>query len=432
MDTTVAELGIACEACHGPGAEHVRANRDPRHRYAQYFDDSPDPSIVNPARLDAERSSQVCGQCHGIHRPRQALPRESRLPDDWRDHGLSYRPGEDLEDHRYLVQSSKAGERRFEEIRFFDPHLLEDRFWSDGMVRVSGREYNGLVASPCFVRGTGERRLGCSSCHRMHPEPGDPRSLEEWAEDQLGVGMDGNGACLQCHERFASERALASHSHHETGSSGSLCANCHMPYTTYGLLKAIRSHTIDSPDLRVPRDTGRPLACNLCHLDKGMGWTRRFLQEWYDAPDIELPPAVSAVPSSLMWLLSGDAGQRALAAWAMGWDAAIEASSTPGSWMAPFLAQLLVDPYDAVRYIAVRSLRRQPGFEDFEYDYMAPQSERERGVRAAKDRWQALQAVSGAVPHLDSLLDDPKGELPPGVFEILYRQRNDGRVSLAE
>ena len=31
-----------------------------------------------------------------------------------------------------------------------DPRFLRDSFWSDGMVRVSGREYNGLIESPCF------------------------------------------------------------------------------------------------------------------------------------------------------------------------------------------------------------------------------------------------------------------------------------------
>ena len=33
MDTRVRELGIACEACHGPAEEHVRVNRNPLRRY---------------------------------------------------------------------------------------------------------------------------------------------------------------------------------------------------------------------------------------------------------------------------------------------------------------------------------------------------------------------------------------------------------------
>ena len=35
-----------------------------------------------------------------------------------------------------------------------DPGFVEDSFWSDGMVRVSGREYNGLIDSPCFKDAT--------------------------------------------------------------------------------------------------------------------------------------------------------------------------------------------------------------------------------------------------------------------------------------
>ena len=27
--------------------------------------------------------------------------------------------------------------------------------------------------------------------------------------------------------------------------------------------------------------TGRPNACNLCHLDKTLGWTAQYLEQWY-------------------------------------------------------------------------------------------------------------------------------------------------------
>ena len=47
-----------------------------------------------------------------------------------------------------------------------------------------------------------------------------------------------------------------------------------MPYTTYGLLKTIRSHTDQQSVGRRRRvETGRPNACNLCHLDKTLAWT---------------------------------------------------------------------------------------------------------------------------------------------------------------
>ena len=148
--------------------------------------------------------------------------------------------------------------------------LMEGSFWSDGQVRVSGREFNGLAASACFKRG----EMSCLSCHSLHHYQ-DP-------DDQLGARMEGNQACLQCHSSFAAK--LESHTHHRAESTGSLCYNCHMPFTTYGLLKAIRSHTITSPTVRSSLATGRPNACNLCHLDKSLGWTAQKLNGWYGQP----------------------------------------------------------------------------------------------------------------------------------------------------
>ena len=65
-DTTVAEFGIACEACHDGGASHVVTNRSPLRRYTLHLTGRADPTIVQPARLDPRRSSQVCGQCHSV------------------------------------------------------------------------------------------------------------------------------------------------------------------------------------------------------------------------------------------------------------------------------------------------------------------------------------------------------------------------------
>ena len=109
---------------------------------------------------------------------------------------------------------------------------LRGRYWSDGMVRVIGREFNSLIESKCYRAGT----LSCLSCHSMHSS--DPNN-------QLAAGMDTDRACVQCHPQVGTN--VAQHTHHAAGSEGSRCYNCHMPYTSYGLLKAARSHQINSP-----------------------------------------------------------------------------------------------------------------------------------------------------------------------------------------
>ena len=48
FDTHVSELGISCQACHGPGEEHVRVNRNPVRRYSNYFDDGAEGTITQP------------------------------------------------------------------------------------------------------------------------------------------------------------------------------------------------------------------------------------------------------------------------------------------------------------------------------------------------------------------------------------------------
>ena len=415
FDTQVAEFGIACEACHGPGEAHVRLNRNPLRRYRFHLEGIPDPSIVQPARLSHRLSSQVCGQCHGIL--------EFYEKDDfehWIDHGYPYRPGDSLSETKLLVQFKDRQIPRIQQLAKRNPHYWEEKFWSDGMVRVSGREYNGLIETPCFQRG----ELSCLSCHAMHQSPEDPRPLSLWANDQLKPGMESNQACLQCHD--SSRFETPAHTHHPPASSGSQCYNCHMPYTTYGLLKAIRSHQIDTPTVQASLQTGRPNACNQCHLDKTLDWAASHLEEWYDVPRPELTQEEQSVAASLLWLLRGDAGQRALMAWSLGWESARQISGS--DWIPPFLGQLLEDPYDAVRFIAERSLRRSKAFADWEYEFFGPPQVRAAAHREVLELWRGL-------PHQSDkpeVLVDANGAVNRDLQERLLRQRDDRVVSLAE
>ena len=392
-DTRVAELGIACEACHGPAAEHVRLNSDPRRRYTLHLQKHGDPSVVQPGRLSAKRSSEVCGRCHSVHAAREE--------ENWLKEGSSFRPGADLEATVRVI-------RRPETFK-----LRRASFWSDGMIRVSGREYNGLLKTPCFQAGP----MSCLSCHAMH---------QSSPTNQLAKGMESNLACVQCHTAF--EGNLAQHTHHAANSSGSLCYNCHMPYTSYGLLKALRSHQISNPSVKTSLQTGRPNACNLCHLDKTLEWTAQNLSSWYRIPQDELSPEQKGVAASILWALKGDAGQRALIAWHMGWKPAQAISGD--SWLAPYLATLLEDPYPAVRYIASRSLKGLPAFGPFaaDYDYLAAADQLHRASQRASRIW-----TDAATPAANaSLLLEKDGRLNQDAVETLRRARDNRVVELDE
>jgi len=434
FDSRVVEFGIACEACHGPAEEHVRRNRDPVHRAAQHLQGESDGSIVNPANLDSRQSSRICGSCHSIS-VRAARHAGSRRQGFERD---TYRPGKPGPDSRVFIEPRlmdpdyrAPGHERGRQAAVLaeleaHPQLFESSFWSDGMVRISGRDYSAMIQSPCYERG----ELACSSCHSMHKSPEDGRSLDAWAHHQVDPARYDNRACTQCHAGFEQPAELVAHTRHTADSSGSSCYNCHMPYTTYGMLKAIRSHEISSPSVQESVETGRPNACNLCHLDQTLAWTAERLEEGYGIAVPPLSEDERDISAGALWALRGEAGVRAVAAHAMGWQPAMAASGS--EWMTPILSQLLADPYYAVRYIAADSLKKRERFANFEHDFIEPPARQQDVLFRARMIWSS-QPIE--IPSRDAgraVLRNEQGEFLFAEMSRLLRDRDDTPVFLAE
>lgn len=401
-DTRVAELGIGCESCHGPGAEHVAANQNPVRRYAQRMSDEPDDTIVNPAHLDPKASTQVCGQCHAMWD--YALTGQRMM--SWFDTGFTYRPGGDVEKNRKPQFSNKPG---------------DTGFWSDGLIRTAGREYNALHGSACYEKGG----MSCLSCHQLHQQADDPRPRAQWATDQLLPQPD-DASCLECHKSYGED--VAAHTHHPVDSSGSSCVNCHMPHTTYGLMKGVRTHRIESPSAAVTVRTGRPNACNQCHLDQTLAWTAGKLNEWYGMDVPTMSREDKTIAASIQAGLAGDAGQRALMAWSFGWPEAQKVAGT--DWLAPYLAEMLVDPYPAVRIIAERTLRTLPGYESFQHRLDATPDLRQRAKAEALTKW--IDSGGAKKQARDAILIQADGTLRTEAFEEVVKRRNNTKIRLVE
>jgi hypothetical protein len=331
--TSAAELGIACEACHGGGAAHVRAMQSPLRRYVGAKREE---LLLNPRDLSSERASEVCGRCHSYFFPKHEA--------DWWQNGFSrsYAPGEPLERAQLLLSPEVLAAPGAPELGAAARSL----FYRDGTIRVGGREYNGLVRSPCYERGHEERKLSCLSCHSLHR--GAP-------DDQLDPEKRGNRACAQCHAAQATD--VSAHSHHAPSSSGSLCYNCHMPHVSYALLGAIRSHRIDSPAFDA-RTKDKPNACNLCHLERTETWAAQQTAAWFgEKPSFVLDRAAdfpAEAPAAAVFALTGDAAVRAITAAALGRH---QSSADAPALRQQLLAELLRDDYAAVRIIAERSRR---------------------------------------------------------------------------
>jgi predicted CXXCH cytochrome family protein len=376
-------------------------------------------SIVQPGLLDNhQRSSQVCGQCHGVY------IRNDAQGAHFRDQGIDFVPGEDLLTKReYLFPPQDAefypDERsrlQAEEDFVRNPAFFRERFWDNGLTLAGGREFTALAVSKCYTHG----EISCLSCHSMHES--DPN-------DQLKPGMETGAACTQCHTEARYNAAISEHTYHAAESAGSNCLNCHMPRTTYALFSAIRNHQIESPDIGGSVNYGVPNACNLCHLDKPLAWTQDYLAEWYGYSKHELTTEQEKISAAIVWMLKGHAAQRVIVAWHAGWKPAQEASGS--DWLAPFVAPLLSDPYGVVRYVGAHSLATLPGFEKFEYDFLAPAEKLAADANAATILWERKRRGPPSRTGQNVLIAK-NGQLAEPVVKWLLEHRDHRPVTIKE
>jgi len=398
----VADLGIACESCHGPGAKHVARHRAPWNRYGEKGTGD----IVVPNQLPPHLSASVCGVCHGDLVDRGDAPDRRFLP------------GDRLEDWNWVVQRDLSQfPSEVQEAILDDDERIEGGYWDDGTVRVVGRDYNGLALTPCHTAG----EMDCTTCHSMHDAaPSDQLKPE---------AVQGDAMCSSCH---GSEAADPNHSHHSPAADGGpSCYDCHMPRTTWGLLGAIRAHRVDQPDA-AKLWGNRPHACTLCHLELTRDETSEALSDWYGQPAPRAPavPPVTEGRSALLDLaLRGDAAQRGVAVVSLGRESTRRSSGLPSAVVARVLAELLIDPYTAVRYAAIHALAELPGYEDLGgEDYLGPEAPR----RTARRR-----VIARASAAVKDLADDPRVFLRGGAFEDaaideMLELRDDRPVSVNE
>ena len=130
----------------------------------------------------------------------------------------------------------------------------------------------------------------------------------------------------------------------------------------------------------------------------------------------------------MLWMLRGDAAARVIVAQATSWPPAREESGT--DWMPFYLAQLLDDPYEAIRFVAYRSLSTLPGFGRLEYDFVAPQRQRFQAQLKTIDTWRARWRPGRQ--HVEELLLKEDGTPIGDAVAKLLKERDHRRVLLRE
>jgi hypothetical protein len=168
FDRSQMMLGVDCERCHGPAADHVAF-------HLKFPDESTAKHIVNPQKLSRQQRLDNCALCHsGL--------RENIKP------SFSFIVGDTLDD-------------------FSSPGYALD---TAAALDVHGNQYGLLTASKCF-RMSG---MDCSSCHDVHQKESNQLHLF-------------SSRCMSCHKRGSDIFCKQPEVHGLVLSNN--CIDCHMP-----------------------------------------------------------------------------------------------------------------------------------------------------------------------------------------------------------
>jgi len=243
--------GVGCEACHGPGQEHMANPGD-------------------KAKIVAGKEADICGQCHSANLTGQ---------DAW---SAGYRPGMKLSDIKQL-QLIPVDPDKIPPEPGPNQRLTYNMWLASGHSKALSRiRNNSRATADCYgchsAEGFAAKRQGktvdvsqaenfhtltCVACHDPHGSS-HPHQLVMAPED----------LCSSCHTQRAVLQGKGAKGIEETRSFHSAvdCFSCHMTEGNH-LMKVIRPDDPDLPESRTDTCTG-------CHRDNNRKARAKQLSDW--------------------------------------------------------------------------------------------------------------------------------------------------------
>lgn len=245
-NTKYAIINVSCEACHGPGKQHVE---DVKRLGEDYTSTGTLQMTLNTAPKELV---DACARCH--------MRRE---------------------------QFSKAFNFEGTMLDHYFPQLIESPiYYPDGQILDEDYVYGSFIQSKMY-----KNNIACNNCHNSH---------------SLKLRFEDNALCAQCHvpENYDTPK----HHFHKMDTEGALCINCHMPGRYYMGNDFRRDHSFRVPRPDLSLRYGTPNACSGCHEGKGDEWAWREFKNLYGEVDSlhfseKLAPGITGQPHADIGLL---------------------------------------------------------------------------------------------------------------------------------
>lgn len=234
--STQSEIGVGCEACHGPGEAHL-AWAEQLETTQTPWTGLTDSGLTIDMSAGGETYLQQCATCHARREP--------------------------FEDGNPLPGTPFHDSYRLSTLR-------DGTYHADGQILDEVYVYGSFLQSKMYALG-----VTCSNCH-------DPHTSK--------LRVEGNGLCTQCHSQAGNtdfptlslkDYDSPAHHFHAVGTQSAQCKSCHMIERDYMVVDGRRDHSfrIPRPDLFL--QTLSPNACTDCHQEETPGWAANAIEMWY-------------------------------------------------------------------------------------------------------------------------------------------------------